>query len=98
MEVEYGLALRVEFVPAGCRSWYDELGEGDPRNVPPRHPLVDLYFKILPKGHCSLEGGLIGYPVLESVLGFKQGETLHWFKSIGVSLPRGELDHWLCHN
>ena len=48
LEVRYGLVLRAEFVSAGKDSG----------------PMRDLYFKILPKGTCSIAGCLVGFPVI----------------------------------
>mgnify|MGYP003319152465 CR=1 FL=1 len=49
LEIRYALVLRAEFVGVGKT-------EG---------PYRDLYFKILPKGSCSISGCLVGFPVLD---------------------------------
>ena len=54
----------------------------------------DLYFKILPKGTCSIAGCLVGFPVLDARpygLGHSVQHTTHCFEELGVALPRLEL-------
>ena len=54
----------------------------------------DLYFKILPKGTCSIAGCLVGFPVLDVRpygLGHSVQYTTHCFEELGVALPRLEL-------
>ena len=78
LEVRYGLVLRAEFVEDGQDSG----------------PMRDLYFKILPKGTCSVAGCLIGFPVLDVSphgLGHSVLATTHHFEELGVALPRLEL-------
>ena len=79
LEIRYGLVLRAEFVGAGKDSG----------------PMRDLYFKILPKGTCSIAGCLVGFPVLDVRpygLGHSVQYTTHCFEELGVALPRLELD------
>ncbi len=49
MAVEFAVALRVEFIPAGC-----ETG-----------PVKEIYFKIFKAGACSIVGGVFGWPNLD---------------------------------
>merc|ERR1712242_419830 len=78
LEIRYGLVLRAEFVGAGGDSG----------------PMRDLYFKILPKGMCSIAGCLVGFPVLDVRpygLGHTVQHTTHCFEELGAALPRLEL-------
>ena len=79
LEIRYALVLRAEFVSVGKT-------EG---------PYRDLYFKILPKGSCSISGCLVGFPVLDVRpygLGHTTQFTTHCFEELGAALPRLELD------
>merc|ERR1712242_381217 len=72
------MGLRAEFVGAGKDSG----------------PMRDLYFKILPKGTCSIAGCLVGFPVLDVRpygLGHSVQYTTHCFEELGVALPRLEI-------
>ena len=54
----------------------------------------DLYFKVFPKGSCSLPGVIIGFPVLDAApygLGLVTQPTVHAFSALQVALPRLEL-------
>ena len=53
-----------------------------------------LYFKILPKGTCSIAGCLVGFPALDARphgLGHSVQRATHCFEELGVALPRLEL-------
>ena len=69
----YGMRLRAEFVPMGAT-------EG---------VMKDLYFKIFPKGTCSIAGCILGYPVLEH-FGHRVEKRAHVFDALDVMLPRLE--------
>ena len=76
--IKYGVVLRAQFVGVGA-----ETG-----------PTRDLYFKVLPKGTCSISGCLIGFPTLDVCphgLGHSVVGTTHLFEELGVALPRLEL-------
>ena len=78
LEIRYGLVLRAEFVGAGKDSG----------------PMRDLYFKILPKGACSIAGCLVGFPVLDARphwLGHSVQHTTHCFEELGGLCPAWSL-------
>ena len=80
--------LRAEFVPIGAETSAYTSDKDE------KHPFRDLYFKVLPKGSCSMSGCLVGFPVLDCEphgLGHRVTEGAHVFDELGVALPRGEL-------
>ena len=60
-----------------------------------KRALPGTYFKILPKGSCSIAGCLVGFPtwnVSPHGLGHSVAQGAHCFEELGVALPRVELD------
>ena len=49
MAVEYAIALRIEFIPAGCE----------------KGPVKEIYFKIFKAGTSGIVGGVFGWPSLD---------------------------------
>ena len=77
MAIRYGLVLRCEFAAIGQD----------------RGPIRQILFKILPKGFCDLEGGILGLPVLDCEpygLGHRLTPVAHVFSALNVALPRTE--------
>ena len=55
---------------------------------------IILYFKILPAGSANVPGILIGMPSLDCApfgLGHQIKEQTHFFKALGIHMPRMEL-------
>ena len=78
IEIGYAIVLRAEFVPAGAEQGL----------------MKELYFKVLPRGTCSVPGVIIGFPTLDVSpygLGWIVQPTVHTFSALNVSLPRLEL-------
>ena len=88
LTIRYGIVLRAEFVQAGGVSAAEPAGE---KQV---HPQRNLYFKVLPSGSSNMDGGILGYPTLDSAphgLGHRREDTTHVFTALNVALPRLEL-------
>ena len=78
IEIAYTVLLKTESVPVGAVAG----------------PTRDLYFKVFPKGSCSLPGVIIGFPVLDAApygLELVTQPTVHAFSALQVALPRLEL-------
>ena len=78
LEIKFALTLKAEF-----------RAPGEQRGV-----FKEIYFKVFPKGTCSLPGIILGYPALDSApygLGWQVQSTVHTFHALCVSLPRIEL-------
>ena len=64
------------------------------------NPIRKLYFKVLPKGTADVPGVLLGYPTLDTAphgLGWEPKEGTHFFRSLGLHLPRAELRKRTAH-
>ena len=77
---EHSLVLKAEFVAEG-----KEPGDNNPIHV--------ISFKVLPKGTSTVQGCLLGTPVLDACpfgLGWRMTPTTHFFEKYNVHLPRLE--------
>ena len=76
----YALVLRAEFVPEG--------------EQPGRHQhMHTISFKILPKGKSTVQGIILGTPLLDACpfgFGWKATTSTHFFEKFGIHLPRLE--------
>ena len=76
----YALVLRAEFVPDG-----EQPGKNNPMHT--------ICFKILPKGKSTVQGVILGTPLLDACpfgLGWRATTTAHFFEKFGIHLPRLE--------
>ena len=80
LRTSYALVLRAEFVPEG--------------EQPGQHKYMEtISFKILPKGKSTVQGIILGTPLLDSCpfgLGWKTTQSTHFFEKFGIHLPRLE--------
>ena len=79
MAVEYGVLLRIEFIPEGAKSG----------------PVKEIYFKIFKKGSSGIVGAVLGWPCLDypnapggEGLGWRNQTGGCEYTVLGVTLPR----------